>query len=106
MKRLIALLSIALLALVGSSSAAVAAAPDKVAPVTPATEFHGLPGNNAGFSDQANGACPATAGDQCDGGIHGIATNPGQSGNKPSDRDTPPSCDMHAGIDAANKNCD
>jgi hypothetical protein len=77
------------------------------APVTPATTIHGLPGNNAGFSDQANGACPATNGNaDCDGGIHNIASNPGQSGNSPQDRDTPPACDMHGGLNQGyNKNC-
>ena len=79
----------------------------KPAPVTPATEFHGLPGNNGGHSDQAKGAAPVGAGNSGgDGGIHGIGTNPGQSGSRPSERDTPPSCDMHAGLDAANPNCD
>lgn len=77
------------------------------APVTPATTIHGLPGNNAGFSDQANGACPATNGNgACDGGIHNIASNPGQSGTSPQDRDTPPACDMHGGLNQGyNKNC-
>lgn len=95
-------------ALALAPTAAHAASPaGKTAPVTPATTFHGLPGNNGGFSDQQYGAAPATAGKgKGDGGIHGIATNPGQSGNKPSDRDTPPSCDMHGGLDAANPNCD
>jgi hypothetical protein len=86
----------------GVASADTAKAP----PVTPATEFHGLPGNNGGFSDQVKGAAPATAGKAGgDGGIHGIATNPGQSGTRPADRDTPPSCDMHGGLDAADPNC-
>ncbi|HEX2300862.1 MAG TPA: hypothetical protein VHH34_20535, partial [Pseudonocardiaceae bacterium] len=78
----------------------------KPAPVTPATGFHGLPGNNGGHSDQAKGAAPVGAGRAGgDGGIHGIGTNPGQSGVAPGERDTPPSCDMHGGLDAANRNC-
>jgi len=80
------------------------------APVTPATTIHGLPGNNAGFSDQANGACPASNGNPaCDGGIHNIAGGaPGQNADQgtPADGDTPPACDMHGGLNQGyNKNC-
>jgi len=101
-----ALVTLGVTALVALAPGVASAGTDREPPVTPATGFHGLPGNNGGFSDQTKGAAPATAGRAGgDGGIHGIATNPGQSGISPSDRSTPPSCDMHAGLDAANQNC-
>lgn len=106
MKRIVSTLALTAAMAIAPAGAAVAAPAGKTAPETPATKFHGLPGNNAGFSDQSNGACPASNGNKkCDGGIHGIATNPGQSGVAPGDRNTPPACDMHAGLNAANRNC-
>jgi len=38
------------------------------------------------------------------GGIHNIGSNPGQSGDHPRDRDTPPACDMHGGMADTGKN--
>lgn len=93
----------AVLALVTGAMTGMAVA-KKDAPETPATDYHGLPGNNGGFSDQANGACPAGAGANCDGGIHGIGNNPGQSGDSPADQGVP-ACNMHGGLDAGG-NCD
>lgn len=74
------------------------------APVTPATEWHGTPGNTPGFTDEQRGACPAGAGDGCDGGLHGIANNPGQSGDSPAEQGNP-SCQMHAGFNGAKRQC-
>ena len=74
-------------------------------PTTPATGYHGLPGNNGGHSGETNGACPATTGNgQCNGGIHNIGGGaPGQNGGHADDR--PPACTMHGGLNAANRNC-
>lgn len=105
MKKAIAASVMALGLVLAPATAANAAPADKVAPVTPATQFHGLPGNNAGFSNQVKGAAPAGTAPGADGGIHGIANNPGQSGVSPQDRNTPPACDLHGGLGAANKNC-
>jgi hypothetical protein len=106
MGRKLAVVTVAAAALALAPASLALADSGKPAPVTPATGFHGLPGNNGGHSDQAKGAAPVGAGRAGgDGGIHGIGTNPGQSGVAPGERDTPPSCDMHGGLDAANRNC-
>lgn len=70
------------------------------APETPATEFHGLPGNNPAFSNEAQGAAPAAAGG--DGGLHNID---GVHANGAADTGQPPACTAHGGLGAANKNC-
>lgn len=68
------------------------------APETRATDFHGAPGNTPGFGGSS--ANPQGEGVNGGNGIHGIANNPGQSGNQPSSDDPGgPAQDMHGGLD-------
>lgn len=74
----------------------------KAAPVTPATQFHNLPGNNPGH-DGTTGT--PNAGDPGNSnGIHDVG--PGEAADALANTDNPPSCQFHGGLDAANKNCD
>lgn len=79
------------------------------APVTPATEIHGTPGNTPGFG--GNSANPAGVG-QGGNGIHMIANgSPGWNGTSAADGAEPPACVMHGGLgdndgNKDNRNCD
>ena len=57
----------------------VAAESGRQAPSTPATDHHGLPGNNPGYG--GNSANPNGNGKNGGGGIHGIGNVPGQNSN-------------------------
>lgn len=74
----------------------------KDAPTTPATDFHGLPGNNPSNAGGASANPDGSNGVGQGGGdgIHNIDGNPGQSGNRDnaSDGDQPAE-DMHGGLD-------
>lgn len=72
----------------------------KDAPTTPATEHHGLPGNNPSNAGGAS-ANPNGQGAGGGNGIHDIDQNPGQSGNHPdpSGTATQPAENMHGGLD-------
>jgi hypothetical protein len=71
--------------------------PNKAAPETPATDFHGLPGNNPAYGGKS--ANPNGQGPTGGGGIHNIGANPGQSGNRDNASDgDQPSEDMHGGL--------
>ena len=59
----------------------------RTAPVNPATDHHGLPGNNPGFGGAS--ANPQGKGKNGGGGIHGIGNVPGQSGVHPNSDGTP-----------------
>ena len=77
--------------------AAPALAAANANPDTPATDFHGLPGNNPAHGGQA--ASPNGTGYNGGGGIHNIGANPGQSGNRDNASDgDQPSEDMHGGL--------
>lgn len=98
MKKLIGILALPLALLLGNVAAADS---PNDAPVTPATEIHGLPGNNPGHGGGGvRGACPNGI-DGCDGGLHNIA---GVRANGGRD-DEPPACDAHGGLGTKNKNC-
>lgn len=56
---------------------AAAAQSGRDAPQTPATDHHGLPGNNPGFGGSS--ANPNGEGKNGGGGIHGIGNVPGQN---------------------------
>ena len=71
------------------------------APTTPATTFHGLPGNNPGHGGSS--ANPQGEGVNGGNGIHNIA---GVQANGAADTGQPPACTSHGGLDAANKNCE
>jgi hypothetical protein len=76
-------------------------------PTTPATTYHGLPGNNPAHGGSS--ASPEGNGVNGGNGIHNIAGGaPGQNADQttPADGGDPPACDMHGGLDAANGNCD
>jgi hypothetical protein len=82
-----------------------AAASSKQAPVTPATDIHGAPGNTPGFGGSS--ANPNGEGNNGGNGIHMIANGaPGQGGEHPTDGGDPPGCDMHGGLNNYNANCD
>jgi len=92
-------------AVIGLSSPAAAGAGID-APDTPATTFHGLPGNNPGFGGSS--ANPNGTGVNGGNGIHGIANTPGQEGSNPNDDGVAGFANelntVHGGIGAANKN--
>jgi hypothetical protein len=92
-------------ALVGFSFPAAAGAGID-APDTPATTFHGLPGNNPGFGGSS--ANPNGEGVNGGNGIHGIDDTPGQDGTNPNDDGVAGFANeldsVHAGIGAANPN--
>ena len=75
-------------------------------PVTPATTFHGLPGNNPAHGGSS--ASPNGTGVNGGNGIHDIDQNPGQLGINPGDDGVPGFANqlatVHGGIGAANKN--
>ena len=73
------------------------------APTTPATTFHGLPGNNPGFGGAS--ANPQGGGQGGGNGIHDIADVQGGAAGTPADGNQPPACVAHGGLGAANKNC-
>jgi hypothetical protein len=76
-------------------------------PTTPATTYHGLPGNNPAHGGSS--ASPEGNGVNDGNGIHNIAGGaPGQNADQttPADGGDPPACDMHGGLDAANNNCE
>lgn len=79
---------------------------DNEAPVTPATTFHGLPGNNPGYGGSS--ANPNGTGVNGGNGIHGIAATPGQAGINPNDDGIAGFANqldsVHGGIGEANKN--
>jgi hypothetical protein len=78
----------------------------QTAPETPATGFHGTPGNTPGFGGSS--ANPQGQGVNGGGGIHGIGNNPGQSGTNPNADGVAGFAnqlnDVHGGIGDANKN--
>lgn len=103
MKRLvIALAAFAAVGLVGGAAA-------EVAPVTPATEIHGLPGNNPAYGGSS--ANPEGGGVNGGNGIHDINDGaPGQDGASAAESGRPPACTIHGGLadgdgDHDNRNC-
>lgn len=79
------------LALAGGASAKVDA------PVTPATEIHGLPANNPGFGGSS--ANPEGVGVNGGNGIHDINDGaPGQDGSSAAEAGQPPACTIHGGL--------
>lgn len=74
------------------------------APTTPATTFHGLPGNNPGFGGAS--ANPQGEGQGGGNGIHNIAGVQAGAAGTPADGNEPPACVAHGGLGAANQNCD
>ena len=81
-----------------SAGAALAEAA-KHAPVTPATDIHGAPGNTPGFGGSS--ANPNGGGKNGGGGIHNIGGGaPGQEGSVTPGEKGGPSGDMHGGLDA------
>jgi len=73
------------------------AAAGKDAPVTPATEIHGLPGNNPGYGGSS--ANPTGGGVNGGDGIHDIADGaPGWDGTSAADGGEPPACTIHGGL--------
>lgn len=95
-----ATIAVGFLATAGAMTGLAVAEANKT-PVTPATEFHGLPGNNPGHSNEQQGAAPAQAGG--DGGMHNIAGVHANGTGQPNG--TPPACTAHGGLDAVNPNC-
>lgn len=96
-RRIIAsVLTVALIAggvVVGSADTTVTADID-----TPATEIHGLPGNNP--STGGASANPAGQGQGGGNGIHNIQGGaPGWDGTSAASGGEPPACDMHGGLD-------
>ena len=88
----------ALIATVGIVGSAAAQSPNE-APVTPATDIHGAPGNTPGFG--GNSANPNGNGVNGGNGIHNIAGGaPGQDGDVTPGEKGGPSNDMHGGLDA------
>ena len=88
-------LTVLVTVLLTSISANAASSQD--APVTPATEIHGAPGNTPGFG--GNSANPDGAGEGVNGGggIHNISGGaPGQAGTQ---GDGNPSGTLHGGLD-------
>ncbi len=83
-----------------------AAEAKKDAPVTPATTYHGTPGNTPGYGGSS--ANPNGNGKNGGNGIHGIANTPGQADLNPNDDGVPGFANqlntVHGGIGAANKN--
>jgi len=73
------------------------------APTTPATTFHGLPGNNPGYGGAS--ANPQGGGQGGGNGIHDIADVQGNANGGAGINGQPPACTAHGGLDAANKNC-
>jgi len=104
--------SAAVLSIGGIMGVSMARTDDKTAPVTPATDYHGLPG--AGGANPGWGGSSASPGGNGAGGgngIHNIAGGaPGWDGTSAADGAEPPACEMHGGF--ANgagddkKNCD
>jgi Spy/CpxP family protein refolding chaperone len=74
------------------------------APTTPATELHGLPGNNPGHGGAS--ANPQGGGQGGGDGIHDIGDVQGGAAGTPADGSQPPACVAHGGLGAANPNCD
>lgn len=67
------------------------------APVTPATEIHGTPGNTPGFGGSS--ANPTGGGKNGGDGIHMIADEaPGWDGQSASEGGEPPACNIHGGL--------
>jgi hypothetical protein len=99
-KKLAAVVAVVVMVL-GFGIGTASADPDKAAPVTRATEIHGLPGNNPGYGGSS--ASPNGNGAGGGNGIHNIAGGaPGQNGGHADDR--PPACTMHGGLGNANVN--
>ena len=66
-----------------ASNLPAAAQSGRTAPTTPATDHHGLPGNNPGYGGSS--ANPQGNGKNNGGGIHGIGNVPGKNAdNHPS----------------------
>jgi hypothetical protein len=92
-------------AVIGFSLPAVAAT-DNDAPTTPATTYHGLPGNNPGHGGSS--ASPNGTGVNGGNGIHMIRNNPGQEDSNPNDDGVSGFANelntVHGGIGEANQN--
>lgn len=74
-----------------------AAAAPGTAPVTPATEIHGLPGNNPAHGGSS--ANPTGGGVNGGNGIHDINDGaPGFDGSSASTAGEPPACTIHGGM--------
>jgi hypothetical protein len=102
MKRNIAILIVMIFMSAFAASAIADSSSD--APVTPATDIHGLPANNPGFGGAS--ANPDGEGQGGGDGIHDIADVQGGAAGTPADGNQPPACVAHGGLDTVNNNCE